>query len=228
MNRDRFCAVIVAAGRSERTGDVDKLWASLTGPDAKSRPLLAYTVAPFQRAAVDRIALVVAADAVYRARALVKGEGFHKVVAVVPGGARRQDSVRAGLDALQDCEYVAIHDGARPLVTEELIERGLVAAQDTGASCCAVRAHDTIKQSDASGHVARTLDRSTLWLAQTPQVFRYDLLVDAHRNAQGEATDDAAMVEALGVRVCLYEGSARNIKVTTKDDLALAQALLLG
>lgn len=243
MNRDRFCAVIVAAGRSSRTGDVDKLWAPLTGPDAKSRPvlahttaasrraagksrpLLAYSIAAFQRAAVDRIALVVAEDAIERAQKLVKDEGFHKVVAVVAGGARRQDSVRAGLDALVDCEFVAVHDGARPLVTPELIERGLAAAQETGAACCAVPVADTLKESKGE-YVVRTLDRSRLWLAQTPQVFRYDLLVDAHAKAQGEATDDAALVEALGVKVRLYEGSSRNVKVTTADDLVLAQALL--
>ena len=124
------------------------------------------------------------------------------------------------------CDWVVVHDGARPLVTAELIERGIDAARETGASCCAVPVADTVKESDDGTHVTRTLDRSRLWLAQTPQVFRYDLLVEAHERAQDEATDDAALVEALGVKVRLYEGSPRNIKVTTQEDLALVEALL--
>jgi len=220
-------AIIAAAGRSERAGEIDKLWAPLVGPDGRSRPLLAYTLDAFQACpTVGRIVLVVAAGAVERADALVQSQGFDKVRAVAPGGARRQDSVRAGLEALGQCDWVIVHDGARPLVTPDLIERGLAAARETGAACCALPVTDTVKEGDDAGRIVRTLDRSRLWLAQTPQVFRYDLLVEAHRKAQGEATDDAALVEALGVRVRLYEGSPRNIKVTTAEDLALAQALL--
>ena len=221
-------AIILAAGRSERMAGEDKLWASLVGPDGRARPLLAYTISEFQAcSAIERVALVLAADAVARGRALVQEERFDKVCAVVPGGARRQDSVRAGLDALVSCDYVAVHDGARPLVTPALIERGLAAAQETGAACCALPVPDTIKEA-AGGFVTRTLDRARLWLAQTPQVFRYDLLVQAHRSASGDATDDASMIEALGVNVRLFEGSPRNLKVTTPEDLALVQALLRG
>ena len=119
-----------------------------------------------------------------------------------------------------------VHDGARPLVTADLIERGLQGAQDTGAACCALPVPDTIKEGDETPRVVRTLDRSKLWLAQTPQTFRYDLLMEAHRRAEGEATDDAALVEALGVEVRLYSGSPRNLKVTTLEDLELVQALL--
>jgi 2-C-methyl-D-erythritol 4-phosphate cytidylyltransferase len=107
-----------------------------------------------------------------------------------------------------------------------LIDRGIEAAQETGASCCAIPASDTVKESDESNVATRTLDRSRVWLAQTPQVFRYDLLVDAHRRCEGDATDDASMVEALGGKVRLYEGSRRNLKVTTPEDLGLVQALL--
>ena len=119
-----------------------------------------------------------------------------------------------------------IHDGARPLVTAALIERGLAEAEETGAACCALPVADTVKESDAAGNIAGTIDRSRLWLAQTPQTFRYELLLEAHRHAKGEATDDAALVEALGIKVRLYEGTRGNIKVTTPEDLALAQALL--
>ena len=219
-------AVIVAAGRSERMGGVVKPWAALADASGRERPLLAYPLAAFQACnAVDRIALVVAAGAVERARALVRDERFDKVCAVVPGGARRQDSVRAGLEALAGCDWVAVHDGARPLVTPELIERGLEAALETGAACCAIPAPDTVKEADGD-RVVRTLDRSLLWLAQTPQVFRYDLLMDAHRRVKADVTDDAQLIESLGVVVRLFEGSSRSIKVTTPNDLALVQALL--
>ena len=125
------------------------------------------------------------------------------------GGERRQDSVRAGLEALGACDYVAVHDGARPLVTPELIERGLEAARETGAAAPAVPLADTVKEAGADGIVVRTLDRSRLWAVQTPQVFRYELLMRAHREVTADVTDDAAMVEALGEPVRLFEGARR-------------------
>ncbi len=222
-------AIIVAAGRSRRMGDIDKLWVPLRCSDGRTRPLLACTVAVFQGCStVGQIVLVAAAEALERARDLVRDEGLGKVRAVVAGGARRQDSVRAGLAALDRCDWVSVHDGARPLVTAELIERGLKEARVTGASSCALPVPDTVKEGDEDSYVARTLDRSRLWLGQTPQTFRYDLLVEAHERASADVdvTDDAVLVEALGVRVRLYPGSPRNLKVTTPDDLAIAKALL--
>jgi 2-C-methyl-D-erythritol 4-phosphate cytidylyltransferase len=119
-----------------------------------------------------------------------------------------------------------VHDGARPLVTAALIEAGLAAAAETGAAIAAVPLTDTLKEVADDGLIRRTLDRRNLWAAQTPQVFDYDLLREAHRQAQGEATDDAALVEALGRQVKVFPGLARNLKVTTTADLALAQALV--
>ena len=220
-------AVIVAAGRSQRMAGPDKLWVELPDPDGRERPLLAYAIAAFQRCTtIDSIVLVVAEDAVDRARELAQREGFDKLYAVVAGGKRRQDSVWAGLDALKRCDWVAIHDGARPLVTPELIERGLAEAQATGASCCALPVPDTVKEAGEGRAIIRTVDRARLWLAQTPQVFRYDLLANAHATFEGDATDDAAMIEALGGQVTLYPGSPRNLKVTTQEDLALVKTLL--
>lgn len=222
-------AVIVAAGRSERMGGVVKLWALLSDAAGRARPLLAYPIATFNSCpGISRIALVVTGDAVERAQQLVREDGFEKVCAVVPGGERRRDSVRAGLDAFGACDIVAVHDGARPLVTAGLIERGIEAAGETGAACCALPAPDTVKEANERAAVEATLDRSRLWLAQTPQVFRYDLLMEAHRRVETDATDDCALVEAMGVEVRLYPGSPRNLKVTTPDDLALVQALLLS
>jgi 2-C-methyl-D-erythritol 4-phosphate cytidylyltransferase len=203
-------------------GGPDKLFAPLGG-----RPLLAHTLAAFQDCpAVDRVVLVLAAESLAQGLALAEEEGFSKIRTVCPGGRRRQDSVREGLEVLGSCAWVVVHDGARPLVTPRLIEEGLAAAQETGAAVCALPAQDTVKRVDAQGRVLRTLDRRRLWLIQTPQVFRYDILRQAHKRSRRPATDDAALVERLGHRVQVYPGSPRNLKVTTPEDLALAEALL--
>jgi len=169
--------------------------------------------------------LVMASLNLKRGRDLVERYGFTKATALVKGGERRQDSVRLGLEALGGCDYVAVHDGARPLVTPELIARGLEAARETGAAAPAIPIADTVKEAGPNGIVLRTLDRSRLWAVQTPQVFRYDLLLRAHREITADVTDDAAMVEALGEPVRLFEGSRANIKVTTVEDLTLIEAL---
>ncbi len=215
-------AVIVAAGRGTRMGGADKLFTEIGG-----RPLLACAVAAFQEcAAVDRIVLVLAKANLERGREVVKRHGFTKVSSVCPGGARRQDSVRLGLEALGPYDYVAVHDGARPLVTPELIERGLEAARETGAAAPAIPIADTVREAGRDGIVVRILDRSRLWAVQTPQVFRYNLLLRAHREVTANVTDDAAMVEMLGKPVRLFEGERRNIKVTTAEDLELVEALV--
>ncbi len=215
-------AIIAAAGRSERMGGRDKLFAVVGG-----EPLLAHAISAFDACpGVDRVVLVVSPENVERGRELVAEAGFSKVAAVCQGGERRQDSVRNGLEALASCQWVVVHDGARPLVTAGLIERGLEAAKETGAAIAALPIADTVKEVQPLGLIGRTLSRGQLWAAQTPQVFRYDILRQAHQRAQGEATDDAALVEKLGYQVKVFEGSPRNIKVTTAADLALVEALL--
>ena len=199
----------------------DKLFTEVAG-----QPLLAHAIAPFQEcASIDRIVLVMAPLNLKRGRDLVERYGFTKAIALVKGGERRQDSVRLGLEALGGCEYVAVHDGARPLATPELIARGLEAARETGAAAPALPIADTVKEAGPNGIVLRTLDRSRLWAVQTPQVFRYELLLRAHREITADVTDDAAMVESLGEPVRLFEGSRANIKVTTVEDLTLIKAL---
>ena len=222
-------AIVVAAGSSARmrgpsTGSgqaIDKLFARLAG-----RPLLAHVLSRFQESpAVDRIALVLSTANLQRGRDLATEYGFTKVSALCPGGPRRQDSVRLGLEALGECDWVLVHDGARLLVSP-LISEGLEAAQETGAAVPAVPIADTVKSAGPNGTVDRTLDRGRLWAAQTPQVFRYDLLLRAHREITADVTDDAAMLEALGLAVKLYQGSPLNIKVTNLEDLRTAEALL--
>jgi 2-C-methyl-D-erythritol 4-phosphate cytidylyltransferase len=203
-------------------GGRDKLFAIVGG-----KPLLAYALTAFDACrGVDRVVLVLSPENMERGRELVAEAGFSKVVAVCQGGERRQDSVCNGLETLASCQWVVVHDGARPLVTADLIERGLEAAKETGAAIAALPIGDTVKEVEASGLVGRTLGRGQLWAAQTPQVFRYDILREAHQRAQGEVTDDAALVEKLGYQVRVFEGSPHNIKVTTAADLALVEALL--
>jgi 2-C-methyl-D-erythritol 4-phosphate cytidylyltransferase len=221
-SRESVGAIIAAAGRSQRMGGSDKLFAVVG-----DKPLLAHTLSAFDACrGVDRVVLVLSPESMERGRELVAEAGFSKVAAVCQGGERRQDSVRNGLEALASCQWVVVHDGARPLVTAALIERGLEAAKKTGAAIAALPIGDTVKEVDPPDLIARTLSRGRLWAAQTPQVFRYDILRQAHQQAQGEATDDAALVEMLGYQVRVFEGSSRNIKVTTAADLAVVEALL--
>jgi 2-C-methyl-D-erythritol 4-phosphate cytidylyltransferase len=217
-------AIIVAAGTGQRMGGLDKLFTEVAG-----KPLLAHAIAPFQECSlVSSIVLVLSPDNMERGRDVIKQHRFTKVSGVVAGGARRQDSVRAGLEALGACEYVAVHDGGRPLVTVDLIERGLAAARETGAAVPGVRIPDTVKEAGVDGVVARTLDRSTLWAIQTPQVFRRDILERAHRQVTADMTDDAAIVEALGEPVYVFVGDRRNMKVTVAEDFDFVARVIEG
>ena len=159
--------------------------------------------------------------------ALREEKGWRKALPPLIGGARRQDSVRAGLDALPtECDWVLVHDGARPFVTSRMIEEGLAAAADTGAAIAVVPAFDTVKRIGEGGRVVETLDRSELAMVQTPQVFRRDVLGRAHAEVADDVTDDAAMVERIGIEVRTFEGARSNIKVTTPEDLVIASAML--
>ncbi len=224
MNRDnaqKVGAIIVAAGASWRMDGVDKLFAPLGG-----QPLLARATRPFQDCPrVHRIVIVVSREKEKLCRSLVTGEGWSKVSDICLGGERRQDSVVAGLKRLTDCHWLIIHDGARPLVTIDLIENGLDAAKETGAAAAAVPVTDTIKLVDDDRIVRETPPRQNLWAVQTPQVFRSAIIAEAYSRARGDVTDDASLVERMGGRVKLYPGSYANIKVTTPDDLALAEVL---
>jgi len=214
-------AVVVAAGESRRMGGVDKVFALLGG-----KPVLARVVDALQRCnSIDQIVIVLNQQKLYPGGRLVAEQGYSKVTDVCTGGERRQDSVLNGLSRLSHCRWVVIHDGARPLVTEDSIERGLEAAKETGAAIAAVPVIDTIKVAGDDRFVQETPMRQNLWSVQTPQVFRSDIIAEAHRQAKGEVTDDATLVEQLGYRVKLYTGSYDNIKVTTPDDLALAEVL---
>ena len=204
-------------------GGVDKVFAPLLG-----RPLVAYSLDALEACSlVDEIALILSASNLEQGRGLVRDSGWRKVHHVCQGGARRQDSVRCGLAALSpDVRWVLIHDGARPCVTTDIVERGLEAALETDAAVAAVPVADTIKVVGPDGHVRQTPPRAELHAAQTPQVFLRDLLLRAYQASDADATDDAAVVERFGHRVRVFLGSPANLKVTTPDDLTLAEALL--
>jgi len=220
-NQQKVGAIIVAAGRSQRMGGVDKVLALLGG-----KPVLARVINIFQMCnLIDQIVVVVSKQSLGRCQQLVAEQGWSKMTEVCPGGRRRQDSVVAGLSRLTHCDWLVIHDGARPLLTVDLIDCGLEAARETGAAVAAVPVTDTIKVAGDDRIVTETPLRHNLWAVQTPQVFRFDIIAEAYRRAKGEVTDDASLVEQLGYRVKLYMGSYDNIKVTTPDDLALAEVL---
>ena len=199
----------------------DKLFIPVLG-----RPLLLYCLEAFQNSPhVDRISIATASGSVAHVRDLALEYGISKVVAVVTGGARRQDSVANALDALGEVEIVMVHDGARPFVDDAIIERAVDAVRESGAATAAVPVKDTIKVASPDMTVASTPPRNTLWAAQTPQSFDLELLREAHRTISDDVTDDAAMVEMLGRPVKLFMGSHDNIKVTTPEDIPVAEAI---
>jgi 2-C-methyl-D-erythritol 4-phosphate cytidylyltransferase len=220
-SQQKVGAVIAAAGSSQRMGGVDKVWTPLGG-----KPILVRVVDTFQGCnLIDQIVIVLNEPNLERCQQLIAEQGWSKVTDVCPGGKRRQDSVAAGLSRLDNCQWVVIHDGARPLLTEDLISQGLTEARETGAAAAAVPVTDTVKVAGGDRVVQQTLPRPNLWAVQTPQVFRFDIIDEACRQMKDEVTDDASLVEPLGYRVKLYMGSYDNIKLTAPDDLVLAEVL---
>jgi 2-C-methyl-D-erythritol 4-phosphate cytidylyltransferase len=216
----KTAAVIVGAGSSQRMGR-DKVFMPLAG-----KPLLAWSVDACQSCRlIDQIVIVLNETKLDLGRGLAKDRRWSKVVEICPGGRRRQDSVRQGLNELEDCDWVIIHDGARPFLTADLIRDGLEAAQATGAAVAAVPIKDTVKLGSSDMLVGTTLNRQELWAVQTPQMFRFDIIFEAHERVKEDVTDDASMVERTGHKVKLYMGSYNNIKITTPEDLALAELI---
>jgi 2-C-methyl-D-erythritol 4-phosphate cytidylyltransferase len=219
--------LIVAAGAGRRfQASVAKQFVELGG-----EPLLVRTVRNFNASAcIDQIVIVLPATEITEFREALAGYHFEKVVDLIAGGAERQDSVAAGLAWSEEHmpEMILVHDGVRPFAEESLIRRVLIAAREHGAAIPAVRPADTVKRG-GEGFVLETLDREELYLVQTPQAFRAQILRAAYDHARQtgmRATDEAALVEAIGYRVALVEGSPRNMKITRKEDLRVAEMLL--
>jgi len=218
-------AIIAAAGAGTRmASDRPKQFLLLAGT-----PVIFHTLKPFEECeSIHDVIVVLPAEESAGFLSMAQSLGLKKVARVVPGGATRADSVRRGLMSVGSAELVAVHDGVRPFVTVAEIDRTIAAAQADGAAILVGPVTDTIKQvSDQT--VVETLDRGVLRRALTPQCFRYELLRRAYEGADVNdplLTDESALVEQLGHRVTVVEGSARNIKITTTEDLAVAEALL--
>lgn len=221
--------IIPAAGMGKRMGvSGSKQYLPLSG-----LPLLVHTLKPFEEShLVDAIILAVPiGDEDYCKKEIVDKFGIKKVTDILHGGKERQDSVRAGLNVLDSgVDFVIIHDGVRPFITTQIIADAIHGAEISGACVVAVPAKDTIKEVSKDGSVLRTLERKDLWMVQTPQTFRYDIIKEAHDKAFADgflSTDDSALVERLGNQVTIVQGSYENIKITTREDLKMAEASLL-
>lgn len=221
--------IVLAAGQGSRMGTkVQKQFLQIGG-----HPVLYYSLLCFQESPlIHEIILVTSENAIsYCKEMIVDKYGFSKVSRVIPGGKERYDSVYAGLLACIDCDYVFIHDGARPFIEEKILQRGLEGARKTGACVIGMPSKDTIKIADEKGYVKETPARSCVWAIQTPQVFEYSLIRKAHESIRKKdisaITDDAMIVEQeTGVKICLEKGAYKNIKITTPEDIAVAEAFL--
>ena len=222
--------IILAAGRGKRMHSVvQKQYLLLQG-----KPVLYYSLKAFQECPfIDEIILVTGEEEIsYCQEEIVRKFNLDKVKQIVPGGKERYHSVYEGLKALQHCDYVLIHDGARPCVTEEIIRHAADGAEQYGACVVGMPVKDTIKVADKEGYASHTPDRSYLWMVQTPQAFSYDLVYGAYEKLFREqeftgVTDDAMVVEReTSQKVKLIPGSYKNIKVTTPEDLAIAELYL--
>lgn len=220
-------AVILAAGRGKRMGaDINKQFLKI-----KDKPVLYYSLRTFSsNELIDGIIIVCAESEMdYCKKEIVEKYKIDKVIKVVAGGKERQDSVYNGLKAIEDCEIVLIHDGARPFVTDRIIEEGIKYGKLYEACTCGVTSKDTIKIKNKEGFSIETPDRNNLFLVQTPQCFNYNLILDCHRKLSKKSivvTDDTTVVEYYNHKIYLYEGSYKNIKITTPEDLYIAEKIV--
>ena len=219
-------AVILAAGLGKRMqAGHNKQFIEICGQSVLTHTLTVFAQIP----EIAKIVLVVRAGEEDTCQNMIPEIAENKTVLAI-GGKERQDSVHNGIRAITwECEYILIHDGARPLITEEVIRRTLLAAQNSGAAICAVPVKDTIKQADSDGNVLATIPRESLWAVQTPQVFRADLIRRAYENAYVHnhyGTDDSSLVEYLGEKIKIVTGDYENIKITTPEDIPTAEQIL--
>ena len=212
---------VVAAGESRRMGGIDKMFALLGG-----EPLMAHCLKIFDSSPlIHAISVATSARNVEPVRNLVRRYELEKV-SVVEGGPRRQDSVLNALRELKGSDIALVHDGARPFVDKGMIKKAVCAATESDAAIAAVPVKDTIKIANPDMSVKNTPPRDSMWAAQTPQAFAYDLILKAHSRIGHDTTDDAAMIEAIGHPVTLFMGSYDNIKVTTPEDIYIAEAIM--
>lgn len=215
-----FKAIITAGGSSQRFGNTNKLLEKI-----HSKEVIKHTIEAFLAVNdISEIIICAHISIIDRLKSIFKDEDKIKII---EGGKTRQQSVENGLLALKNCDFVLIHDGARPMITPEIIKEAIVMVQDKKALTVATKTTDTIKQVDENLKIIKTLDRSFLYNTQTPQAFEYNLIKEAHEKLQGKNfTDDAGMLEFLGYDVYVLEGDYKNIKITTQNDVDIATAYL--
>lgn len=223
----KISAIIPSAGLGSRMGGVKKPYIELFG-----KPILVHTLEVFQKCkSIDNILIVTAkGDEERCAIDVIKAYSINKATDIVVGGNTRQESVFNALKKLSsDNDIVVIHDAVRPLFAESMILESIEQAKQNGSAIIAVPVKDTIKEANEDNFVFKTLDRRKLWAIQTPQTFRYEIIMQAHIKARENgilATDDASLVEKMGLKVKLIMGSYENIKITTPDDLVIAESIL--
>ncbi len=223
----KVCAVIVAAGKGKRMGaGINKQFINLGG-----KPVLYHTIKAFSdNTQVDSIVVVCAKDEIdYCRNEIIEKYSLKKIFSVTEGGAERPQSVYNGLKIINDCEIVLIHDGARPFVSDSIIYNGIQYAKVYGACACGVHPKDTIKTMDEKSFSSGTLDRQELFAVQTPQCFNYSMILSLYErlgDSKLSFTDDTSVAEYFGHKVYLYNGSYSNIKITTPEDLDIAENIL--
>ncbi|MEW6624971.1 MAG: 2-C-methyl-D-erythritol 4-phosphate cytidylyltransferase [Bacillota bacterium] len=220
-------SIVVAAGQGNRMGSSTKKQFLRI----KEKPMLIYTLEVMERhPEITGTILVVSEDDLEYSRELIKDYSLNKIIDIVPGGDTRGASVYNGLKAVPKyIDLVVVHDGARPFLSKEVLDRVLHGVKAYGAAVAAVPVKDTIKETGSNDFIEKTLDRSRLWAVQTPQAFLKEIIVDAYQRAAEQnlqGTDDASLVEAFGHRVKIVMGDYQNIKITTKEDLDYAEYVL--
>ncbi len=212
--------IIAAAGSGERMGlGYNKLLKEISG-----KPIIAHTILAFEKCRfVNDIIISASQTDMERILDIIRTEKFKKVKKIIQGGKTRTKSVHAALSAIDKTDIVMVHDGARPFISQKVIKQTLLDVEQTGATIVAVPVTDTIKE--GQDFIEKTLDRTKLWSIQTPQVFKFDILKKAYETGES-ATDDASLVEKIGIKVKITQGEYQNIKITTPHDILVAEALL--
>lgn len=224
INKQKTAAIILAAGMGNRMNlGYNKIFYNF------KKPLICYTIDVFEKSkVVDEIILVVAKNEENKFKEIINNNNYQKISKIFVGGETRQDSSRIGVENC-DAEIVLIHDGARPFIKQETITKSVEATKKFGASIFAVPCKDTVKLAQEDKIIDKTLNRTKIWMAQTPQTFFRDLILEAHTKAKAEnfiGTDEASLLEKIGKKVKLVMGSYDNIKVTTEEDLLLAKLII--
>ncbi|MBE5959716.1 MAG: 2-C-methyl-D-erythritol 4-phosphate cytidylyltransferase [Lachnospiraceae bacterium] len=224
---EKVTAIVLAAGNGSRMkSKIKKQYMTICG-----KPVIAHTLSAFERSGVDSIVLVTGSEEIEECRIIVERENITKVEKIIAGGKERVDSVYEGLKACNNASYVLIHDGARPIITEELIKKCMQEVKECKACVLGVPVTDTIKVADKDGNIESTPDRSTLWSIQTPQCFEYNLVKEAfdkmYNDGEVKVTDDAMVVEKYqNKKIKIVMGEYTNIKITTQSDVDIAEGFL--